>query len=141
MCSVDIRWIHVYVYTITIHGYPHSLNSVDMDTDMDAKFHIDRNSSQSCYFPLNFIIGYSVELIGRKTNLFCSTYRSSTSTGSLYRHSFTRSRVQRHTTSSSGPPRRPLTASSARDCCGVLRGRDCDVPSVESRRMRSAKIC
>ena len=67
-------------------------------------------------------------------------FRSSTSTERHCRRSSTRSRVPRHTTSSSGQPRLLLTVSNARAYCGVWPDRDCVVPSAESRRTRSVKI-
>ena len=67
--------------------------------------------------------------------------RNSMCTRRHCRRSSTRSLPRRLTTSSFGVRRRRLTVLSVRDCCGVLQDKVSDVLSVESRRMRNAKIC
>lgn len=66
--------------------------------------------------------------------------RRVTSTRRPSRPSYIPSPAPPHTILRCGQPPRPLTATSARDCCGVLHARACAVPSVESSATRSAKI-
>jgi len=70
----------------------------------------------------------------------CCTSRRCTCTRRHYRPSSTPSRVQRHTTSFCGPPRRPPTATSARGCCGESRARASAAQSAGSNVTKSARI-
>ncbi|TKS74465.1 Protein unc-13 -like protein A [Collichthys lucidus] len=74
-----------------------------------------------------------VSLVIDRTGRVTSTRRPS-------RPSYIPSPAPPHTILRCGQPPRPLTATSARDCCGVLHARACAVPSVESSATRSAKI-
>lgn len=66
--------------------------------------------------------------------------RRAMSTRRPSRPSYIPSPAPRHTILRCGQPPLPLTATSARGCCGVLLARACAVPSVESNATRSAKI-
>lgn len=69
---------------------------------------------------------------------FCS-YRKATYTRKPCRLSSTPSPAPRHTILRCGPPPHPLTATSARVCCGASLDRECAVRSAGSKCTRNAK--